>query len=128
MKRLLKKLPLLLFVLGLGSALAYGFRPQPVPVDVAPVKRGAMQVTVDEDGKTRLKQVYVVSAPLPGNLRRVKLKPGAPVVKDQTLLAIIEPKHPDPLDWRTRQECEARKARAEAAVEQTRAVLEKAKE
>ena len=73
MKRLLKKLPLLLFVLGLGSALAYGFRPQPVPVDVVPVKRGAMQVTVDEDGKTRLKQVYVVSAPLPGNLRRAEV-------------------------------------------------------
>ena len=71
MKKLLKRLPLLLCGLGLAAALVYGFRPAPLPVDLAPVTRGPLQVYVEEDGKTRIKQRYIVAAPIAGRMRRI---------------------------------------------------------
>jgi HlyD family secretion protein len=98
--------------IGLGAAviaaLALAFRPKPVAVDLACVTRGPMMVTVDEDGKTRVKERYVVSSPLAGQLLRIELKAGAPVEARRTLLAVIEPTDPTLLDARSRAEAEAR--------------------
>src|SRR5205823_2229991 len=81
--------------------LALAFRPKPVPVDLATIARGPLRVTVDEDGKTRIKERYVVSSPLFGRLQRIELRAGAAVEAGRTVLAVIEPSLPDLLDERT---------------------------
>jgi len=96
--------------------LVVALRPAPVPVDLAAVTRGPLRVTVDEEGKTRVKDVFVVAAPVSGKLRRSPFDPGDSVVKDETVIAVIEPAAPLFLDVRTRTEAEAQVAAAEAAV------------
>jgi len=56
--------------------LAIGFMPRAVPVDVAEVKRAPLTVTVEEEGKTRVRERYLVSAPVAGYARRIDLKAG----------------------------------------------------
>jgi HlyD family secretion protein len=115
-----------------GVALvAWAFWPAAVPVDVAPVTRGTLRVTVDDEGETRVRHRYVVSAPVPGRLLRVALEPGDPVRADETVLATFTPAVPAPLDARSRAEAAARvNAAADAARsaradrEQVRADLE----
>ena len=87
-------------VVTLVGALVYAFAPRPVPVDFTRVTEGALQVTVDEDGRTRIEERYVVSAPLGGQLRRIELHPGDKVVAGKTRIAIIEPAMPELLDPR----------------------------
>jgi HlyD family secretion protein len=106
-----------------AALLVWAFAPQPVAVDTAVVGRGAFRRTVDEDGKTRVRERYVVSAPLAGRLLRVELKPGAAVERG-TLLATLLPAAPTLLDARTMRElserlgaAEAERARAGAAIE-----------
>jgi HlyD family secretion protein len=112
-----------LALIGLVAAL----RPKPLPVDVAKAARGPLRVTVDEDGKTRIKERYVVSAPLFGRLQRIELKPGATVEAGRTVMAVIEPSLPDLLDPRTRLTAQARVGGAQAALEAAKARLERAR-
>lgn len=65
-------------------------RPDPVTVDIARASRGPMRVTVDGEGKTRVRDRYVVATPVAGRLRRIKLRRGDEVVPRQ-LIAEIEP-------------------------------------
>jgi HlyD family secretion protein len=116
----------LVFVGGLVSATVFAFLPKPVPVEVAAVERGDLRVTVDEDGKTRVIDRYVVSAPLGGTMGRIELDPGDPVELD-TLLATIEPIEPPLLDARTRAETEARLLAAQASKRQASAAVNRAK-
>ena len=111
---------------GLAGMLAYALAPRPVAADLARVERGPMRVTVDEDGLTRVKERYVVSAPLGGRLARTELHSGDAVVAGNTVLASIEPAEPTLLDARSVAETEARVKAAEAAVERAAANLEKA--
>ena len=67
-------------------------RPRPVPVDVARAKRGPLVVAVEESGKTRVKDRYVVSAPATGSLSRIGLDPGDAVQEGDTV-AEIAPAH-----------------------------------
>lgn len=97
-------------------ALLFALRPAPIQVDVAAITRGPLRVTVDEEGKTRIKNIFAVSAPVTGMLRRSALDPGDDVVKDQTVVAVIEPAAPIFLDARTLKEAEAQLAAAQAAV------------
>jgi HlyD family secretion protein len=112
-------------VLAVLAALVFAFLPEPVAVDLAAVSRGPMQVTVDEEGQTRIKERYVVSAPLAGRLRRIALDPGDVVEAGLTVVATIEPTDPQLLDARARAEAEARVRAAEAAVRQAGANLER---
>src|SRR5262249_18689090 len=105
------------------AALVWAFRPKPVPVDLATVTRGPLRGAVDEDGKTRIKERYVVSAPLFGRLQRIELRPGAAVEAGQTVLAVIEPSLPDLLDERTRAVAQARVQGAEASLKSAQARL-----
>ena len=105
------------------AAIVWALLPKPVAVDVTPVTRGAVVVTVDEDGRTRVKERYVVSSPLAGRLRRIELDPGDPVAAGTTLLAVIEPSDPTLLDPRARAEAEARVRAAESAVGRAEALL-----
>jgi HlyD family secretion protein len=110
-----------LIVLVLAAIGFWAFRPRPVPADFAAVTRGPLQVTVDEEGRTRVRDRYVVSAPLPGRMRRIELEPGDPVVAGKTVLAEFLPADPVLLDARTRAELEARARAAESALEGARA-------
>lgn len=106
----------LLVILALSAGLWLVFRPAAVPCDFAGVDRGPLVVTVDEDGRTRLRERYVVSAPLLGIVERITLKPGDPVIAGTTVLARIAPSDPALLDERTRAQAVARVRASEAAV------------
>ncbi len=116
-----------------AGLLVWAFAPRPVEVETANVTRGPFRKTVDEDGKTRVRDRYVVSAPVPGRLLRVELKAGAPV-EPGTLLARLAPAAPAPLDARTELEyrerlgaAEATRQRAAASIERANVALEQAK-
>jgi HlyD family secretion protein len=110
-----------------GGFLTYSFWPRPIEVDAAQASRGSLRVTVDEDGKTRIKERYIVSAPLSGRLQRIGLRAGDPVIASKTLLAVIEPGDPALLDDRSRSQAEARVRAAEAARKQAASKLEHAR-
>lgn len=97
------------------AAVAWLFRPQPVAVDRVEVRRGPLLVSVSDDGETRVKDVFVVSAPVPGLMRRVELEAGDTVVADETVVARIEPSDPAFLDRRSSGEARAALRAAEAA-------------
>ena len=105
-----------LAVIIVAAALAYAFRPQPVPVDMAVAERGELVVTVADDGETRVREVYLVSAPLPGQVLRFVGDVGDDVIASESVLANILPTQPTFLDVRTRSELEAAVQAAEAAM------------
>lgn len=127
MKNLGSKLFFLLAGAAVLGALAYAFYPEPVLVDIAELSRGELLVTVDEDGKTRIREKYVVSTPLSGRLLRIDLDPGDPVESGQTVLAVVEPRDPELLDARAVAQAEARVSAAEAALKQVEPNLEQAR-
>jgi HlyD family secretion protein len=120
-------------------ALAWLFRPDAVPVDLAAVERGPLTVAVSDEGETRVRDVYVVSAPVPGRMQRIEVEAGDAVVADSTVVARIEPSDPAFLDVRSaaearagvdaaaaaRTHAEAQVSRAEAELEFARAELER---
>jgi HlyD family secretion protein len=112
---------LVLLVL-LGIAVA----PRPVPVDLVTVERGALRVTLDHEGKTRVHDRFVVSAPVAGQVLRIELEPGDPVVAGKTVMATFEPGVPPLLDVRSRAEAEARVRAARATLDQAQAELSRA--
>ncbi len=116
-------------IIGLAvvAAVVYALLPRPIEVDTAPVARGAMLVTVDEDGKTRVKERYVVSTPLAGQLLRIELHAGDPVEAGKTLIAAIEPNEPELLDARAVAQAEARVKAAKAAKERAGPLIESAR-
>jgi len=121
-KRWIKRIFSITFTLGLTAAVVYAFLPKPVPVDLARVENGSLAVAVEEDGKTRLRDRYVVSSPLAGKLRRIKLRPGDRVLAGQTL-ASIEPADPELLDPRALGQAEARVKASKAALDKAGAQL-----
>lgn len=98
---------LALLVLALAVAVTFALRKPAVPVEVGQVSSGAMMATVDDLGETRVRDLYVVSAPVTGRLLRVPLKPGTPVVPHGTVLARIQPMEPAPLDARAYSQAQA---------------------
>lgn len=107
-------------------AIAWLLRPQPVPVDFVVVARGPLTVSVVDEGETRVKEVFVVSAPVAGVMQRIDLEPGDPVVAAQTVVARIRPTDPTILDVRTEAEARAAVRAAEAAREHAEATVESA--
>jgi HlyD family secretion protein len=95
--------------------VAWLFRPQPIAVDLAEATRGPLRVVVSDDGETRVKDVFVVSAPVAGLMRRIELEAGDEVVAAQTVVARIEPSDPAFLDRRSEGEAVAALRAAEAA-------------
>ena len=107
--------------------VALGLRPQSSPVETALVSTGPLRATVSEEGKTRIRQRYVVSAPVSGQLRRIPFKPGAMVEAGNTVVAVIEPMAASPLDARSRALAEARRASTVVLLEKSRTTHELAK-
>jgi len=97
-------------------------RPAPVEIDVATSDRGPLQVTLDEEGETRVRDRYMISAPVAGRVLRIELEPGDPVSADDVLATL----QPMPLDARTRAEAQARVNAAKADLGLSRAGLSRA--
>jgi HlyD family secretion protein len=113
-------------LLGVVALLVYAFRPQPQLVEMEAVTRGPMQVTIEEEGKTRVTDRFVVHAPVTGFARRITREVGEPV-REGEVLARLEPLRVQALDPRTRAEAQARVAAAEAALAGARERVEAAK-
>jgi HlyD family secretion protein len=105
--------------------VAWALRPQPISVETAEVTRGVFEQTVSEDGKTRVRERYVVSAPLAGRVERIRLKAGDAVNTGQ-VVALLTPTAPAFLDARTASELQARVGAAQAQLARARAEALKA--
>ena len=110
-------------VLLVAGALAAAFWPKPTMVDMGAVTRGTMRLTIDEEGRTRVRNAYVVSTPVAGQLQRVRVQPGDPVERGKTIVAHMRPSNPAALDVRTREQAFAAVNAAEAALRVARADL-----
>jgi len=99
--------------------------PRAVEVDVAPVARGALTETLDEEGRTRVRRRFVVSAPVSGRVPHIDLQPGDRVAAGQAVATIL-PAAPAPLDARSRAEAAAAVAAARSALERARAEEQRA--
>ena len=113
--------------IALGAGLAalallagWALRPQAVAVETAEAVRGAFEQTVSDDGKTRVRERYVVSAPLAGRLERIALRAGDAVEKGQ-VLALLTPTAPAFLDARTSRELQGRIGAVQALLARARA-------
>jgi HlyD family secretion protein len=108
-----------------GVALLWA-RPRREPAEVSAVRRGPLRVTLDGEGKTRVRERYTIAAPVGGRMTRVVLHPGDRV-DEHVVLTRIDPVLPAPLDARTRAEAEARVKAAEASLARSQAQLEAAR-
>jgi HlyD family secretion protein len=108
------------------AIMAVALWPEAVEVDVARVTRGPLQVTIDEEGETRVHDRFVVYAPVAGRLQRIELEPGDPVTRGKTVVARLAPTPSPLLDARTRAEYQAAVDAARAAVGQARADRDRA--
>ena len=107
-------------LLGIGAAVIAGlayvsFRDDPVPVDLAEVVRAPLEITVNADGKTKVRDLYEVAAPIAGTALRAPVDVGDPVVSGETVVAIVRPASSALLDERTRRQAEASLREAEAS-------------
>jgi HlyD family secretion protein len=113
-RHLLRKTLTWLVGIGVLVVIGLGLRPQPIEVEFGVVARGPLTVHVVEEGKTRIRNRYVIAAPVSGQMSRVPLKPGAEVKAGETVLTTIEPAIAPLLDPRARTQAEARVKAAEA--------------
>lgn len=109
------------------ALVAYAMRPKPLVVDTASVARGALESTVEADGKTRVRERYVVVAPVAGRLERITLIEGTPIRAGDVIARIT----PLPLDSQSTLQAQARidaanaiALQAAAQVRVTRAALD----
>lgn len=117
---LLRQHPVIAVIIAVIAALLlWGFWPQPVTVEAVTVSRAPMTVSIEEEGRTRVIDRYIVSAPVDGVACRVQLEVGDPVEQGQVLLGIT-PLESQVLDPRSRAQAEARVAAAEAALSAAR--------
>ncbi len=107
-----------------AAAIVWSFLPAAVSVETAIVTKGHFVATVDEDGRTRIRERYVVAAPLGGRLTRIALKLGDRVSIDDVIASIVPAPAPL-LDPRSRREAEERLGRAEAETERAKAAVER---
>jgi len=123
--RLKKTILVSLTGLAVAGAVVWGFMPKPVYVETEVSKRGSMRVTVTEDGKTRVKDRYVISAPVDGYVRRIDLEVGDAVSRDGAV-ARLEPLPSPVLDPRSLAESRARVSAAQATVRRARQEVDSA--
>lgn len=108
---------------GVAALLVWAFLPEPVPVTAARAESGPMRVTLDQEGRVRAYERYVVTAPVPGRLLRVDLRDGDAVTAGQVVARLA----PLPLSPREREEQEARVAAAEALLREAQQRAAKAR-
>ena len=113
--------------LGIVALIVWALWPQAVPVDMAAIKRGPLEVTVEDEGITRIREVYTVSAPIGGKMLRSPREVGDEVKANKTLVAAIEPTDPTFLDIRSQRVNQAAVHAAQAAVDLAEAKVKEAK-
>ena len=113
---MLRRLIMLLALLAVVAGLAWAFWPRPLPVETAGIAKRDIKVSVEEEGKSRIREIFTVSAPISGQTLRIDLHAGDQVVKDETVLAAIRPAAPGLLDARLKRVAEAAAASAQAGV------------
>lgn len=104
-----------LLVLAIAAGLTYGFYPRAIEVDATAAVSGPLAVTIEEEGKTRVMERYVISAPVAGYARRIDLHVGDALQAGQ-VVAQLEPARSDALDPRSRAQMQAQLNAAQAAV------------
>ncbi len=122
----LKHKRFLLGAVAVAGLVAVAAWPKPTEVDMATVERGPLVVTVDEEGETRVRERFVVSAPVAGELLRVGLEPGD-AVRAKSELAVIRPAGPGLLDARERAGASAAVHSADATLSRARAERDRAR-
>lgn len=100
-------------LVGVALAVAWALRTPPASVDTARITRGPLVVTVDEEGRTRVRDRFTISAPVAGHLMRITYRAGARV-RAGDVVARISPRQADPIDSRSRAQLEGR---VEAAID-----------
>src|SRR6266704_5781125 len=104
--------------------------PAAVGVDLAAVTRGPMEVTADDDGKTHVRHIYTVSAPVAGKVLRIShptgeqgpsVHVGDQVTANETVVALMQPTPPSFIDVRSHDQLQAEVIAAEAAIQQQEA-------
>ena len=118
-RRILKRVVYSVLGLSIVAAIVIAWMPRPVAVEIATVTRGPLRVTVDEDGQARVKDRYIVSAPLAGRLGRIELEPGD-TVRRGAIVARIAPAAPALLDERVQTTANARLQQTLAAQRQAK--------
>lgn len=119
-----KKLGLLLLAAVVLGLLLFAFRPKPVPVSVAEVVVAPLRVTLEYEGRTRVRDRYVIGAPLASYAPRLLLEEGDPVQAGQVVLR-LQPVPPNLLDPRSQEQAQAQLAEARAAYEFARSELQR---
>jgi HlyD family secretion protein len=118
----------------IAGGLAWFAWPRPVLVDLATVAKGPIEVTADDDGKTHVRHVYTVSAPIAGKVLRIShplgeqgpsLHVGDEVVANQTVIALMQPTLPGFIDVRSRDQLQAEVLAADAAIQQQEAEVQR---
>lgn len=128
MKRFWNRAFWALVIATVAALIGYGFVPEPIAVDMVSATRGALEITVDDDGETQIREKYVVSTPVSGKMLRIQLEAGDFVERETTEIAQIKPVDPELLDVRTRAETEARVRAAQAAMQQADAATRRSRE
>ena len=118
-----KRLVLIAALLGAVVLSGVALRPKPAAVETARVTRGALRVTIDEDGETRIHHRYMIGAPVAGRLERITLHPGDPVAAG----GVVARLDPAPLDPRAREQAKSRLAAAEASQREADALVRHAR-
>ena len=111
-----------------GTLGYVALRPEPVAVDLHEITRGPLQVTVNADGKTRIREIYDVSAPITGTAQRAPVRVGDAVTAGETVVAVLEPAAANLLDARSRSQAEAAVREAEAGLAVARSKMRQASE
>jgi HlyD family secretion protein len=110
-----KRIVFMLIIVAIAAGLFYGFQPQPLAVDLGVATRGPLRVSIEQEGRTRVVDRYVVSSPVAAYARRIELDVGDNV-KRGDVLAYLDPPRAEVLDNRRRAEAEARVAAARANI------------
>jgi HlyD family secretion protein len=97
----------LALILVLIAGMTYAFWPRAIEADIETVSAGSLSVTVDDDGITRIREVYTVTMPVTGRILRINIHAGDQVVAGKTVLASILPGAPALHDERTQLELKA---------------------
>ncbi len=116
MKLWLKRFVLFSLIIAIAAGIYLAVREKPIFIDAVTVSSGPMKVTIDEEGVTRVRDIYTVSSPVAGHLDRVTLEEGSPVAANQTVIASIHPLDPPFIDERTRTELVAAVEASRSAV------------
>jgi HlyD family secretion protein len=118
----------------IAGGLVWFAWPRPVLVDLATVAKGPLEITADDDGKTHVRHVYTVSAPIAGKVLRIShplgdqgpsLHVGDGVVANKTVVALMQPTLPGFIDVRSRDQIQAEVAAADAAIQQQQAEVQR---